>query len=426
MSRILNFKSFEALKPSQFRDYMKVWDELPHLKDRYKDIFFEYKEKYDGDKNAYRIYLPLQQEKVISETERQISEYLNKNNYELLDYTIGQARFIGAKNPKRIGQVLTQLERNASDEEKIFIKDLMKKFVEDPIRKQGNTSEYLVCISRHPYDIAGADTDRKWDNCMTMGSTTGGQNVKYLIHDVREGSLVSYLIKINDKNISDPVANCAIKPYINQYDKTDFILVKDNKVYPQPYPDFSKTVDAWVKEVNGSKGEGIYCLNPKLYNDNLIGSKIINIKEMNPTNIKRIAKAYGIKMKDLVIHDDLSIDVLSDVDLSERMLVNIPLNFNKVYGTFDISNNRLKTLVGCPKIIEGDFIAYRNRIESLDGGPIEVGGEYSVMENDLKTLQGAPQKVGGLFDVSFNPNIPHITKQDIDSIVGEFRNKQEI
>ena len=33
-----------------------------------------------------------------------------------------------------------------------------------------NDDDLLVVISRHPYDIAGSDTDRNWTNCMTIGS----------------------------------------------------------------------------------------------------------------------------------------------------------------------------------------------------------------------------------------------------------------
>ncbi len=41
MKNILNYDSFlnEKLKPSQFREYMKVWDENPELRNRYKEIF---------------------------------------------------------------------------------------------------------------------------------------------------------------------------------------------------------------------------------------------------------------------------------------------------------------------------------------------------------------------------------------------------
>ena len=354
------------------------------------------------------------EENVKSDLENEITNFLDKNNWEVIDYVAGQARYKGAKNPKRIGQVLTSIERNGTPEDKPYVSGLMKKFIEDSNRKQGNSSKYLVCISRHAYDIAGADTDKKWDNCMTMGT---GENVRFLIHDVREGSLVAFLINKDDKNINDAIANCAIKPYINSDNPTDIILVKDSKTYPQPYPDFERTVTTFLNEVNGDR-KGIYCLNNKLYNDNRLSNKIVNIDKMTPENIKKIAKVYGIKMKDLIINDDLSVDVKSNVDLSHRMMTKLPLVFNRVYGSFNIEDNQLKSLEGCPSIIDDDFIAYNNQLETLKGGPVRVGGEYCVSDNHLVDIDGAPEEVVSHFELSFNKNLESVKRSDIRTKIG--------
>ncbi len=414
--RITDFKKFEAISPSQFRPYMNVWTEDPLLRDRYKDIFETYKKKFSGDKNAYRIYLPLVEEIKKSETEIEITGFLDKAGYDIIDYIAGQAKFRGARNPKRIGQVITGLERNATPEEKLALKDLMKKFIEDPNRKQGAASKYLVCISRHPYDIAGADTNRKWENCMTLGTENG--NHHYLIHDVKEGSLVGYLIEKDDKNIKDPIANCAIKPYLNVDDESDVILVRDPKTYPQPYPDFERTVTNWLDEVNGGK-QGIYCLNSKLYNDNRLNNKIVTVRDMNPEIIKKIAKVYGIKLRNLIINDDMSIDVKGDVDLSDRVLTKFPLVFNRVFGNFRATDNNLTTLEGSPCIVDGDFLVYNNKLESLKGGPTKVGGEYSISTNNLKSLDHCPTEVGSHFDMSFNKNLSHIRRADVTCQIGD-------
>lgn len=422
MKIILNFESFitEKLKPSQFRDYMKAWDESPGVRNRYKEIFESLKAKYDGDKNAYRLYLPLVEEVKKAETESEITAFLDKNNYDMVDYIVGQARFRGAKNPKRIGQVLTALERNVPEAEKQYVKDLMKKFIEDPNRKQGSASKFLVCISRHPYDIAGADTDRKWDNCMTLGT---GENAKYLIYDVKEGSLVGYLINKDDKNIQDPLANCAIKPYINNEDPTDIILAKDRRSYPGPHPDFERTVTKFLSEVNGDR-KGVYCLNPKLYNDNRLNNKVVTVDRLSPENIKRIAQAYGIKLRNLIINNDLSVDIKGDVDFNDREMTELPLVFNRVYGSFRIQNNELKTLEGSPAVIDGDFLANNNELESLKGGPVKVGGEYSVADNKLKSLDGYPEEVGSHFEISFNPKLIKLKKTDVSiKIGGKFVNR---
>ena len=48
-----------------------------------------------------------------------------------------------------------------------------------------------------------------------------------LINDVKEGSLISYLIRKDDKNIEDPIADMNIKPYTNVVNPEDFIFVND-------------------------------------------------------------------------------------------------------------------------------------------------------------------------------------------------------
>lgn len=353
MKFIQDYQIFlEALLPSQIRRYMKVFD-----RERYSEIF----NKYDGDKNHYRIYLPLVAKPTFENDEDEdndspkalISDFLSEHDYEVTDYIKGTCQFNGAKNPSKIGQVLTRLEREHPE-----AKDLMKSFVEDPIRKAGSVEELIAVISRHPYDIAGADTDRAWTNCMTMGHAgsnkvgelqakldklkerkkriaiesnnielmvdeldnadengngeeliddlgytdeqiedmktkvkelereeekidnqieeleeniddrlSTGENAKYLIYDVKEGSLSAFLVKKSDLNIKNPLCTLNIKPYINEDDEDDFILASDNSMYGQTVPEFKQTVDAWLRDVNGADKEGIFCLNDKLYDD---------------------------------------------------------------------------------------------------------------------------------------------------------------
>lgn len=417
MNHILRYSQFEALSPSQFRPYTQIWQDNPNLRDRYKLMFQEYKNKYEGDKNAYRIYLPLNTGQKKSEFEDDISKFLTDNGWSLVDYVDGKARFGESKNTKRIGQVFSQIERNADDDKKAEIKRLSKGFIEDPIRKQGKVSEYLVCISRHPYDIAGADTNRGWENCMTIGK---GANYKYLLHDVKEGSLVAYLINNKDKNINKPIANCAIKPYINSKDKSDIILLRDSKTYPQPYPDFENTVSSWLDEINGNK-EGIYCLNPKLYKDTF-GSSYINIKELDPHHIRKICSIYDIK--GFKINPDLSINVKGDVDLSDKNLYSMPLKFSRVEGNFWINNNHLKSLDGSPEWVGGDCFVYNNNLTNLVNGPTIVKGEYSAQGNKLSSTDGFPTEVGSHFDISYNKGLEKISQKDIQTkIGGKFINK---
>jgi len=324
MIHLLNYKIFnEALLPSQFRKYVKEFN-----RERYEEKFQEFKKKYDGDKNAYRLYLPYESDIQKSETELEIENLLSENGYEIIDYIGGSAKFKDAKNPSKIGKVLNSFLNKVEDKERVS--SLIKKFIEDPIRKSGK-EEMLVCISRHPYDIAGSDTDRDWSNCMTIGTKSSkkvkeledqlskletefssnmlnqtkqlgkstisgaavnrerikeikdklldikedGVNIEYIINDVKEGSLIAYLIKSTDRNINSPIANLNIKPFVRVNDKgylideNDFILVSDYKMYGRGNEKFKKIVDDFLVEFNGVDKMGFYRLNKNLYNDGI-------------------------------------------------------------------------------------------------------------------------------------------------------------
>jgi hypothetical protein len=354
-------------------------------KDRYKEEFQRAKEEYDGDRNAYRIYLPLIDEE--TDKERYIREYLDTIEFEIVDYLIGTCRRKGAKNTSKIGQILTRNNRT----------DLLNYFNTDLKRKYGPLE---VCVSRHAYDVAGADTDRKWSDCMTIGvvsskvkkmqkqiekiqndkkeidkeieivaadalanlqnvvlnnrrlrkireklagkegelettpeekkryvkssitrykkslaieeekelvnykrniineitqtdgrvrelvnkknrldrdidnisyeirqKTTDGCNVRYVLQDVIHGSLEAYLIKKTDRNITDPIANLNIKPYLSVLKNEDYILVADDNCYGEGSASFKKTVKSFLKKYWPHQN-GIYMLNANLYRDN--------------------------------------------------------------------------------------------------------------------------------------------------------------
>ena len=385
----------EALTPSQFRPFAKIWQDEPELKKRYEGLFQEYKEKYSGDKNAYRIYLPLIQSDNKGPIESNIEKFLTKLGYEILDYSKGICKFSSAKNPSKIGQVLTRLEKEHPES-----KELMKQFVQDATRKVQNKDDLMVVISRHPYDIAGQDTGRKWTNCMTLET---GENATYLFSDIKEGSLISYLINKTDRNINNPLANSAIKPFINVEDPSDIILLKDNKTYPQPEPDFEKTVSDWLKEVNGDK-RGIYCINKELYDDARKSKTVINVKETitNSEEIKKVAKHLGIKTKNIKLQPDGTLDVTGDVDLTSKLYKIIPIKFGKVTGNFTIDDNQLTSLENSPSYVGGDFFCFNNQLSTLEYGPEFVGGEYSATSNLLRDFTGVAKHIGQTLDVSLN------------------------
>ena len=109
----------------------------------------------------------------------------------------------------------------------------------------------------------------------------------------------------------------------------------------------------------------------------------------NFEDIKQICDEYGIHSYE--INKDGSIDVSHGVDISFRELMDLPLTFNKIDGDFDINDNRLTSLSGCPKTINGDFYCNNNYLTTLIDGPEFVHGVYSVQYNELTDMTGFPK-----------------------------------
>eukprot|EP00792_Barthelona_sp_PAP020_P000406 TRINITY_DN10638_c0_g1_i1.p1 TRINITY_DN10638_c0_g1~~TRINITY_DN10638_c0_g1_i1.p1 ORF type:complete len:346 (+),score=57.39 TRINITY_DN10638_c0_g1_i1:51-1088(+) len=97
-------------------------------------------------------------------------------------------------------------------------------------------------------------------------------------------------------------------------------------------------------------------------------------------DIKKWLAKHGVK--DYHILKDNSVKVQGDVNLSKKLenLSKLPLRFHEVSGEFDISDNVLTTLDGCPKRVGGNFLAYKNELTTLKGGPIEVGKNFIVLK----------------------------------------------
>lgn len=115
----------------------------------------------------------------------------------------------------------------------------------------------------------------------------------------------------------------------------------------------------------------------KAFNLKLRDQKFLTDKE----DIKYWLESKNIK--NFTINNDLTVDVNGNVELSNRYRVynkeHLPIQFGKVTGNFDISNNNLV---------------------SLEGSPFEVGGNFNCSNNeDLKSLDYIPSKISGKLSV---------------------------
>jgi hypothetical protein len=131
-------------------------------------------------------------------------------------------------------------------------------------------------------------------------------------------------------------------------------------------------------------------------------NNILTIDEID--KIHRTCNSWGVLK--YTINSDGSIDVDGDCKLksiySPEVTTEIPLQFNKVSGSFGTIDIKLTSLRGCPKYVGGDFACNNCSLTSLEYGPVEVGGNFNCGINLLISLEGCPTKVGGNFNCYMN------------------------
>ena len=128
--------------------------------------------------------------------------------------------------------------------------------------------------------------------------------------------------------------------------------------------------------------------------------------------IKKWLLAHGADMEWTVIDDNYEITVYANCDLSGvwgRKLVNeLPdfIKFNVVVKNFSVALNKLKSMKGFPKLVNGNFDISGNDFSSLEGCPILGDGCHTILltSNNLKSLKGLnfKNKKLELLDVKYN------------------------
>lgn len=138
-------------------------------------------------------------------------------------------------------------------------------FQEDQARNnvisRKNKKTYIV-ISKANYDIAGMTSGRNWSSCMSL---TSGNGKKYIHCDIKEGTLIAYLINGDDTNIQRPIARVLIKPFISVENYKDYLYVVEEREYGTA-PGFTEVVQDMFREAQPDKS-GRYKINRKLYPD---------------------------------------------------------------------------------------------------------------------------------------------------------------
>jgi hypothetical protein len=239
-----------------------------------------------------------------------IASFIAKEGFTISDFQQGLAKKTGSNNQYKIGKILNSMRKKYPVE----ADELLKLYAES---KSGE-SDYLIVVSRHPYDVAGASTGRSWahNSCMSLEyreRNTGAVQWKTVPHAIELGAMVAFLIRKDDKNINDPLARIFIKPYFNE-SETAIVYKPDQTIYGKYDKLFLSIVNDWVEKKNKEAADefrhalvDVYTLGKGIYNQEGKAS-ILKIKDLrgNVTDedlmniVKSLAKMDGDAIADTV------------------------------------------------------------------------------------------------------------------------------
>jgi len=222
------------------------------------------------------------------ETRDNIENHLNQHGYQINSYSKGTAIDKHGRNVK-IGKVLNVTK--ASDE-------LKRSFENDDRKTTDDLHNHKIVISRHPYDIAGASTGRKWTSCAKINpSGTCSHDAALKMPHMIKKSMVAYLVHKDDDDIKNPVARVMIHPF-HSYDSHSYYpkhttYKAEERIYNKTggakIPDFAKSVNEFVSKQFPMKPGEIYKKDFSVYNDDAKQSTF----DKSLSSIEKIRDEHG-------------------------------------------------------------------------------------------------------------------------------------
>ena len=250
-----------------------------------------------GGKDVDRVTIPLERaprDHSTNPIHNTIKKHLEPHGYSMGDYDKGTVTDKHGRETS-VGKALGRTKAEPS---------LMQKFNNDPSRQSthAHSTGKSITISRHPLDVAGMSTGRKWDktSCMRIGvnGTTDcdvGSNRKFIKSDMQHGTLAAYVHDNDDKQLDNPQSRVLLK----RHDSVDYnekpIFRPENRIYGDQNDDIKHTVSKWAEKHYPSKEDGVYVKHPSLYNDDgkTVHSSEHGNKKFNPNLLDHHIMAAG-------------------------------------------------------------------------------------------------------------------------------------
>lgn len=328
-----------------------------------------------------RVYLPLKPLQKKSYAQTNTEAQLKEMGYTVTDYAGGYATDKKGKQTFKIGKLLKKHKWS------------QEQFENDASRYP---EKFRIVASQKLDDILQMSTGRNWASCMNINGAYRGR----VIGDAGKGTIVLYMVKDDDPNITEPMARILLKPFKN---KKGQIAYKAKKAYGLSCEIFEKNAENIANDItralNGGRlPGGLFTIKRGIYADGI--TQFIQIPEA--CSAEEYFKITGIPHTKMA---DGTIIVNGDLDLSDSGLKTLPdLSNVEVAGTFNCSGNDLTSLKGCPKKVGSIICGLNPNLKSLEGAPKTVYNMFRCQDCDLQTLEGAPQQVKE-FDCSRNPNL---------------------
>ena len=344
----------EALPISKAKELYSIQksDKVVQYQNKIFNELINTPEYIKSNKNGDRLYFKFIREKDekdeevnVSKLNPEIIKVLQDNNFKVKDYIKGTATDKYDREVK-IGKILQK-----------FNSELLQKFNNDVNREASKDKNQLVVISKSPYDIGGASTDRGWDSCMNLYT---GNNARYINCDIEQGTIIAYLINANDLNINNPQARMFIKPFINIRNKKDIIYYPERVVYGTAPKSFEVFINKIFEKYHPKSG--MYSLTPDLYADDAEEDE------------ERLIDFTALKSNN------------KDEQIEKKIIKNIPLSKDELnVGSLILVNKNIKSLPDGLNIKNLLSLADNPNLKHLPDN-IKIGGNLWLSDTGIEDL----------------------------------------
>lgn len=241
--KTLNKLMSEALDERQKR-VVDTWEKGNHS---FSDHVF--------GKDGHTVYEPFSENKAATPHPK-VAEHLEKHGYKMHDYVKGYAIDKHGRQMS-IGKILNKTKADP---------ETKKAFETDPARQSSQKSNLMIAYTRHPHHVAAMSTGTGWESCMQFDR---GMYRRHLQDDVHEGTHVAYLIHGNDKEIKNPIARIAMKPFHSEDGEKHTVVRPEPRTYGHGGDAFTSSVRSWSEKNFPMKPKRMYHVNEHVYNDGI-------------------------------------------------------------------------------------------------------------------------------------------------------------